>query len=104
MNNHLTRRHFLRTMSAGAAGLGLAAGAALVCRPIRFYGRETSYPRRQTGQNRTFPFLARNPGERRKGLDGSAAQQGLVPRQPTAIMRRASRRHGQKHWGRSTAW
>jgi len=27
MNNHLTRRCFLRTMSAGAAGLGLAAGA-----------------------------------------------------------------------------
>ena len=28
MNNHLTRRNFLRTVSAGAAGLGLAAGSA----------------------------------------------------------------------------
>ncbi|MGO8732968.1 MAG: DegT/DnrJ/EryC1/StrS family aminotransferase [Terriglobia bacterium] len=28
MDDHLTRRHFLRTMSAGAAGLGLAAEAA----------------------------------------------------------------------------
>jgi dTDP-4-amino-4,6-dideoxygalactose transaminase len=27
MKNHLTRRNFLQTMSAGAAGLGLAAGA-----------------------------------------------------------------------------
>ena len=28
MDNHLTRRNFLRTMSAGAAGLGITAGVA----------------------------------------------------------------------------
>ncbi len=40
MDDHLTRRHFLRTMSAGAAGLGLTAGVAASPRPSRPMGEK----------------------------------------------------------------
>jgi dTDP-4-amino-4,6-dideoxygalactose transaminase len=40
MDDHLTRRHFLRTVSAGAAGLGLTAGVAASPRPSSTTGEK----------------------------------------------------------------
>ena len=67
-------------MSAGATGLGLAEGQpSRVSAAITRRWREARHSRRQAGADRAFSFLARRQGERRKGLDGSAAQQALVP-------------------------
>jgi dTDP-4-amino-4,6-dideoxygalactose transaminase len=55
MDDHLTRRHFLRTMSAGAAGLGLTAGVAASPHPSGSTGEKLAILGGKPVRTKPFP-------------------------------------------------